>query len=408
MSLGRRVLRWPNGAAAVAAVGVLAVVVFEWQVGRLVGPSPPADLGDQEGVAKGPAGRSRPADPVTPPTFAGDSTGLRDTVIVPTLDTPFPEGKSAVWCASFQLAWDRLKRDVAGEPVRVANAEQPCDRLNRAAFPEDGLPAGTYYAAAGRVDDGIRERIQAEMAKAFPDVPAPTLDAAPSEAIAYAFLKGGVKFRDPFFENDEPLTFTDSSGHATAVGSFGIRKKDDYAYKRLREQVQLLWFPRGALGREREVEEFVLDPCRSSEPNQIILARVGRKPTLAETLADVEGRIKDESPKPHAASLHPRDTLLVPAMHWQVTHHFRELEGEDKPLLNLSLRGGHIRMALLAMDFKLDHSGAELASEAKVFVKPTASYFHFNRPFLLIMKKRGGERPFFVVWVDNAELLMRR
>jgi hypothetical protein len=60
------------------------------------------------------------------------------------------------------------------------------------------------------------------------------------------------------------------------------------------------------------------------------------------------------------------------------------------------------------MDFKLDRGGAELASEAKVHFKPTASFFHFNRPFLLVMKKRGAGRPFFVVWIDNAELLVRR
>src|SRR5438552_18000947 len=47
--------------------------------------------------------------PSLPKSFDAPSTSLRQTAIVPTLDTPVPEGKSAVWCASFQLAWDRLK-----------------------------------------------------------------------------------------------------------------------------------------------------------------------------------------------------------------------------------------------------------------------------------------------------------
>ena len=38
-------------------------------------------------------------------------------------------------------------------------------------------------------------------------------------------------------------------------------------------------------------------------------------------------------------------------------------------------------------------------------MKPGASYFFFNRPFLVILQKRNGKRPFFVMWVDNAELL---
>ncbi len=33
--------------------------------------------------------------------------------------------------------------------------------------------------------------------------------------------------------------------------------------------------------------------------------------------------------------------------------------------------------------------------------------FIFDRPFLIVVKKRGAERPFFVMWVDNAELLCK-
>jgi hypothetical protein len=32
----------------------------------------------------------------------------------------------------------------------------------------------------------------------------------------------------------------------------------------------------------------------------------------------------------------------------------------------------------------------------------------FYRPFFLYMKKRGAKHPFFVMWVDNAELLIKK
>jgi hypothetical protein len=33
-------------------------------------------------------------------------------------------------------------------------------------------------------------------------------------------------------------------------------------------------------------------------------------------------------------------------------------------------------------------------------------HFHFDRPFLIYVKKRGADySPFFVMWVDNAELM---
>jgi hypothetical protein len=344
-----------------------------------------------------------------PMSFDGSSDRLEQTVILPTLDSPIPEGKSAIWCVSFQLAWNRLKDDVAKEPLQLTNAQPITDRLTRADHSEDDVGPDAVYAAAGLAKDGIVERIRAQMAAKFPNVPGPELDGPPGGAVAYAYLAASAKYDYPFFENDETFLFTDSAGKQTAVGSFGIRRKDDYAYHRLRQQVQVLYCPREAIMSGKEIPEFILDPCKTSQPYQIVLARVDRKPTLADTLTDVERRIAAQPASDRFMSeLHPRDTLLVPNIAWRVSHRFKELEGKDKQFLNPALRGLYLDTALQAIQFRLDRSGAELASESKVFVKPGASFFHLNRPFLVYMKKRGGKRPFFVMWVENAELLEKK
>jgi hypothetical protein len=183
-------------------------------------------------------GRSYEASPLT---FDGTSDQLRQTVIVPTLDTAIPDGKSAVWCASFQLAWNRLKDDIAKGPIQLANAQAIADRLNRGDQSEDDPDPGSVYAAAGLMRDGVADRIRAEMARRFPNAPAPQLDVPTDGAVAYSFLEASAKFDIPFFENDEPFEFTDSSGNKALVGSFGVRKKDDYAYRELRNQVQILY-----------------------------------------------------------------------------------------------------------------------------------------------------------------------
>src|SRR5262249_39841778 len=154
------------------------------------------------------------------------------------------------------------------------------------------------------------------------------------------YLKAGVKYPRPFFENDEPFTFTDAAGNSTGVKSFGIRKKDDYAYHRMREQVTILHCPEPP--DDGIPAEFVLDPCKHTSPFQLVLARVARKGTLKETLADVERKIKEQPTTDFSSRIHPRDALLVPGMHWRVQHHFKELEGKDKRLLNPSLKGLHL------------------------------------------------------------------
>jgi hypothetical protein len=341
-----------------------------------------------------------------PLSFDGTSDRLQQTVIVPTLESPIPEGKSAIWCASFQLAWNRLKDDVAKEPLRVDHAQVVADALNNGAQSEDDINPEAVYARAGLVKDGVVERIQSDMVSRFPNVPRPAFGSAPEGAVAYAYLAASAKFDLPFFDNDEPFVFTDAAGRQTSISSFGIRKKDDYAYEQLRKQVQILYYPKYE---EAQIPEFVLDACKSSQPYQIVLARLERKQTLAETLADVEHKI---SADPKTGSLRtdkllPRDSVLVPNMAWRVAHHFRELEGKDKQFQNPSLRGLYLDAALQTIEFRLDRSGAELASESKVEVKPYDSYFLLNRPFLIFMKKRGGKQPFFVMWVDNGELLQK-
>lgn len=50
-------------------------------------------------------------------------------------------------------------------------------------------------------------------------------------------------------------------------------------------------------------------------------------------------------------------------------------------------------------------SGERIEAGGRVF---SQAFRLFNRPFLVYMQKRGAERPFFVMWVDNAELLVRK
>src|SRR5262249_46265984 len=148
----------------------------------------------------------------------------------PTLDTPFPEGKSAVWCLSFQLAWNAFKTEVVKGPIRLQNAETVGDRLNRAEPSSADLDPDSYYAAAGLIKDHILDTIRSQMAQQLPDVtPLALAEPAPdSAAIAYAHMKAGVRYQHMFFNNPSPLVFTDSSEKKTAVASFGITDGEKY------------------------------------------------------------------------------------------------------------------------------------------------------------------------------------
>ena len=56
--------------------------------------------------------------------------------------------------------------------------------------------------------------------------------------------------------------------------------------------------------------------------------------------------------------------------------------------------------------FKLDRKGAVLSSEASMHTVSGPSAFIFDQPFLVFIRKRDCDRPFFVMWVDNADYLV--
>lgn len=339
-------------------------------------------------------------------TYDGPSDKLTATLIVPTLDTPIATGKNVIWCSSFQVAWNHLKNDVIKEPVQLANAQPIADRLNNAKESEADLPADSYYAAAGWVKDGIVQTIQKEMAKRFPDVPTPEFSVPDAQLIGYAYLAANVKFTTAFLDNDEKLIFTGAGG-SRAVKSFGLRRKDCDLYLPLRNKVRILSSTRG--DSDHGPSEFAIDPCIDSEPNQIVLACVAPKKTLAETLAYIDQIILPSRPEqyPGESELGPTDTLLIPNFSWRIEHRFKELEGTDKNFLNKVGQGLYMAEAFQMIDFRLDRTGAFLRSEARMAALGISQSYIFDRPFLIYMKKRGAERPFFVMWVDNPELLTK-
>ena len=345
-------------------------------------------------------GRGRLPMPSAPPAFSGESTKLSHTRVVATLDAAMDNGTNVIWCASFQSAWKALENDLAKEPVSLEGAGGTVDSLNRAWDPAPDVPAECLYSAAGWNDKGIVEKIRADLKKKFPGKEPPDFPGIlPDSFVAYAYLEAAVRFSTPYFQNREPLEFTCGNGEKANVSSFGIRPEDDYAYFGLRKQPVVLFQSRDE---QYELTECIIDLDRASLPNQILLAWVKRKDTLAETLASVEAKIAAGTGS-RREGLGPNDILLVPDLSWRVTHRFSELE--RRRFRNAALKGQRMDVAQQDIVFRLDRSGAELRSESKAYCKPMPTCYVFDRPFLICMKKRGAARPYFVMWVDNAELL---
>jgi len=268
------------------------------------------------------------------------------------------------------------------------------------------VPTNSLYVAVGWNQKGITNQIQSELKQRFPNRKPPTFPGIlPDSFVAYAYLEANVKFSLPYDQNRRPLVFTESDGQRVKVESFGLSAENHGERDKLWDQAYVL-FRKGEPS-ERNFE-FAIDLCSNSYPNQIVVARIARESTLAGAFARIAKELGEtrELTGLDAVRLHKlqfMDRLLVPDFHWAISHRFAEIEW--KTFANNTLKTQPIDVAQQDVLFRLDRSGAALRSETKAYATGVPTAFSLDRPFLVYMKKRGAEMPFFVMWVDNAELM---
>lgn len=338
-------------------------------------------------------------------TFEGDSNLLETTQVVPSLDTPIEDGKNVIWCASFIDAWKRIETDVLHSQVELSGATQEWKRLNDAPDPTTYLPDGGSFSRAGLLEEGIVETIRDEMANRFPEIPVPDLsDSGRSGILAYSFLHSGVHFTPPYFEHDEAFRFTDSQGNETPVRGYGISRDEDSSYYGVRKQVQVLYcdYTKENIGKP---ESFALNLAGKSETDEVIVCRIPMGRSLAEMLHTMNEKIQSDTAKP-TTWFGPSDTLHAPDINFKISHRFQELEGTTivAPAL---FKGLPLVLALQDIEFKLDRSGATLTSSVVLHFLAGPTQYRLDKPFLICLRRRGVEHPYFVMWVENAELLRK-
>lgn len=134
----------------------------------------------------------------------------------------------------------------------------------------------------------------------------------------------------------------------------------------------------------------------------------------AKALQDQVDKFKADTDYETLRKLRPIYTLVVPDVLYRLTHHFQELL--SKRLGNRQWSEDSFFEAMQRIDFTLSRTGVVIKSEARLSASSatrrspeplaTPRHLRFDRPFLICVKKREpGATPFFLMWVDNAELM---
>jgi hypothetical protein len=103
----------------------------------------------------------------------------------------------------------------------------------------------------------------------------------------------------------------------------------------------------------------------------------------------------------------------VPTFNFDLTREYYELE--NRPFLSESpvLQGRIITKAVQNIRFQMNEEGVKLDSEAVIIAPvsalppPSSRIMIFDEPFLVMLKRVEATVPYFTLWVENPELLVR-
>ena len=203
-----------------------------------------------------------------------------------------------------------------------------------------------------------------------------------------------------------PIQFSDAAGAVRPVSGFGLHEGTDWGLRtRQAVQVQVLFSETDDESQWDKPTAFALD-LTAGQADQVIVAVVPRSECLRDALDDLARRIEKYAPDQRSATLEAIDILAVPNVAFNVDHEFAELQGLDKIIENPGeFQGLYIRKAWQSICFRLDKSGVAVVSESGLYPRPIPRQFIVDEPFLIVIKRRSADQPYFVAWIKNAELL---
>ncbi len=336
-------------------------------------------------------------------------TNTERTTISPYLEAQIDSTNNVLYCASFQMAWDKMRNQVIKEAIQLSDDPLTARRLNRHLLGSGDISGGSYVAEAGELSQELVERINRELREKFGDEAGETFempqDAAGSrQIVAYAVLYKNLKFPTEFEKLASPVSFA-ANGSSTPVTAFGIESfsHSKRLHERLSNQVAVFDY--------RNDNNFILSLTSEPDDDEIILAKVTPEKTLMATYRVMRQRIRSAK----RSYMQEQETLRIPKIDFDLTHSFQELE--NRRIMNKGWEGWFIAKAVQDTRFKLDEKGAVLKSRSFLFAMKEEApppgnerprNFIFDKPFLICLKQKNGSYPYFALWINNPELLLTK
>lgn len=288
-------------------------------------------------------------------------------------------GKNTVYSVPLLLAWQEVKKESGGD-VKIDESNPSLESLNSSTSWKNTLEKGEYQSSA-TVDSDGSIKAQAELSKALP-------------------------LKQPLKDYGTELKFD-----GEAVKSFGL-KYTDYDFF---GSTRILYY--------KDDTEFIVKLIPEDPEHEILLYMPNKKYATMQHMLDAMAE-KIEAGKTEFKQYEKRwkfgievegDEILIPKINFNIETNYTNIEGST---LDIKGKKHMIEEAWQRTAFMLDELGAEVESEAEmettteempvVEEKPHPKKLRFDKPFFVVLKRNESHNPYFAMWVENTELMLKQ
>lgn len=319
------------------------------------------------------------------PTVYHENKGIETSL---TLVDNLAASEDNIWCGTFQLLWNDLKKERGGDIIPLEKNED-FTNLNKSTFQEKDLSSSSYYKTYGKatytlkktIEDAILEKFN-ETSNVLNDV---TWSDDSEDYVFYAMLKKEFKFTYKFSK-----LATGKFNSTDNVRFFGANANDDDLIK---NQINILYY--------EDDNDFAI--VLHSDTDDIIFVKNPRE----NNFLDIYNAIYEKENNYEGSTfLSANESFKVPYISIKEKKEFSSLY--NTPYKGDDNKTYEITKAIQTIDFELKETGGSIKSEAIMQEKETSSlpsdkirHFNVDSSFAMFLVEKGKHIPYYAALVND-------
>jgi len=295
---------------------------------------------------------------------------FKKTIFVPTLETSFETKNNSIYAVSLLLAWAEIENKIAIPLIKIENNELKQMHNSRSC---QNVLAENEYSSSVEIGDTIIK--------------------------AKAYFKKSLPFTIPFAKDKEPLDFLGNN-----VLSFGFNGYNNEASK-------IIYY--------KNDDDFAIKLIPKEKNQEIILMKSNFNDNVVfkneiERLNNLEKTFKKNKNEKNNWKYYYNDEDLVsiPIIEFNIETNYTKIEGSYFYTKHNSF---YVDIMYQKTAFILNEKGAEVESMANIEAcveemeeeidLPKPKKMFFNKPYLIMLKRKNSLYPYFAMFVSNSELM---